>query len=116
MAKGSDAKLLEEARRIAQVLPKIAGALPKDLEARRFSELVKRFDEGLTAIARLNNERTDAVNHKNSTGKAVFEFIKRVRSTVKGVYGDDSSEYDLVGGTRRSERKPPTRKKNPQEK
>ncbi len=36
--------------------------------------------------------------------------VKRVRSAVKGIYGDDSSEYEMVGGTRKSERKRPVRK------
>jgi len=36
--------------------------------------------------------------------------VKRARSGVKGIYGDDSSQYDLVGGTRRSERKKPRRR------
>ena len=36
--------------------------------------------------------------------------IKRVRAGVKGIYGDDSSQYEMIGGTRMSERKPPARK------
>jgi hypothetical protein len=37
--------------------------------------------------------------------------VKRVRSAIKGVYGDDSTQYEMVGGTRMSERKPRTRKR-----
>jgi hypothetical protein len=40
----------------------------------------------------------------------MWDALKRVRATVKGVYGDDSSEYDLVGGTRLSERRRPGRR------
>jgi hypothetical protein len=36
---------------------------------------------------------------------ALWDCVKRLRATVKGVYSDDSSEYDLVGGTRLSDRK-----------
>jgi hypothetical protein len=32
--------------------------------------------------------------------------MKRIRSVIKGTYGDDSSQYELVGGTRLSDRKP----------
>ena len=39
--------------------------------------------------------------------------IKRARSGVKGIYGDDSSQYELIGGTRRSERKKPRRRSLP---
>jgi len=44
---------------------------------------------------------------------ATWDKVKRVRASVKGLYGDDSSEYDMVGGTRKSERKTPTRKAKP---
>jgi len=40
----------------------------------------------------------------------MWDKVKRVRASVKGLYGDDSSEYEMVGGTRKSERKTPTRK------
>jgi hypothetical protein len=36
---------------------------------------------------------------------AAWDKVKRMRAGVKGLYGDDSIEYELVGGTRRSERK-----------
>lgn len=35
--------------------------------------------------------------------------VKRVRSTIKGIYGDDSIQYQMAGGTRLSDRKPPRR-------
>jgi hypothetical protein len=40
----------------------------------------------------------------------VWEKVKRVRAGVKGNYGDGSSQYEMVGGTRLSERKSPKRK------
>ena len=42
---------------------------------------------------------------------SIWDMVKRMRSYVKGTYGDDSSEYDLVGGTRMSDRKKAVRKK-----
>ena len=41
---------------------------------------------------------------------SLWDTIKRVRATVKGAYGDDSSEYELVGGTRVSEHRRPARR------
>src|SRR5262245_20742839 len=110
MSHHSDTKLMDEARRILQVLPKIGGQLPKELDGKRLAEIVKRFDDQLNSLVRLNNERTDAVNQKNDTSQVLHDFLKRVRSTVKGVFGDNSTEYQLVGGTRLSERKAPVRK------
>jgi hypothetical protein len=40
----------------------------------------------------------------------VWDKVKRVRAGVKSIYGDDSSEWEMIGGTRLSERKSPTRR------
>jgi hypothetical protein len=42
---------------------------------------------------------------------SAWDKVKRLRAGVKGLYGDDSTQYELVGGTRRSERKRPRRTK-----
>ena len=44
---------------------------------------------------------------------SVWDKIKRIRFGVKSLYGDDSIQYDFVGGTRVSDRKPWTRKQVP---
>jgi hypothetical protein len=44
---------------------------------------------------------------------ALWDKVKRVRKGVKANYGDDSSQYEMVGGTRTSERQPRTRKAVP---
>ena len=53
---------------------------------------------------------TDLRNQRDALLSATWDKVKRVRASVKGLYGDDSSEYEMVGGTRRSERKSPVRK------
>ena len=40
----------------------------------------------------------------------MWDKIKRVRAGVKANYGDDSQQYEMVGGTRTSERKQRVRK------
>ena len=47
----------------------------------------------------LRSQRDDAY----TTG---WKYIIRMRNGIKGYYGDDSSEYEMAGGTRRSEYKP----------
>ena len=54
-------------------------------------------------LAALRNER-DALYF------SLWDKVKRVRNAVKGIYGDDSSQYEMVGGIRLSERKTRTRK------
>jgi hypothetical protein len=61
----------------------------------------------------VNDLRTlliDRLNQRNDAYASLWDSVKRVRSGVKGIYGDDSSQYELVGGTRASERKPRARR------
>ena len=56
-----------------------------------------------TSLLNMRNQRDDVYAN-------VWDGMKRVRAAVKGIYGDNSSQYEMVGGTRLSERKSPTRK------
>lgn len=58
----------------------------------------------LTAIAPLDAEINKLESQLND---------KRVRASVRGIYGDDSAQYELVGGTRMSERKARARRTLP---
>jgi hypothetical protein len=60
-------------------------------------------------ITALEVELTNLRNQRDEYCLAVWDGVKRVRASIKGLYGDDSSEYEIVGGTRRSERKKPRR-------
>ena len=44
----------------------------------------------------------DAFFHKIA---GIWDVVKRVCAGVKAIYGDDSSQYEMVGGTPMSERK-----------
>jgi hypothetical protein len=58
----------------------------------------------------LDAQLTDLRNRRDALFSAIWDKLKRIRAGVKGIYGDDSSQYEMVGGTRMSERKPPARK------
>jgi len=47
-------------------------------------------------------------NHLDARENGLRDFNRRILSAVEAQYGRDSSEYELVGGTRLSERKRPT--------
>ena len=66
-----------------------------------------------TEIDALDAQYTSLRNQRDALLGATWDKVKRVRASVKGLYGDDSSEYEMVGGTRRSERKTPTRAPKP---
>lgn len=65
-------------------------------------------------ITSLEIQLTDLRNQRDEVYGTGWEYITRMRSGVKAIYGDDSSEYEMVGGTRRSERKPRSRRSNGQ--
>ncbi len=61
-------------------------------------------------MTRLEAQLTDLRNQRHALGFQVWDKVKRVRNGVKAIYGDDSSQYEMVGGTRLSERKTYARK------
>ncbi|MGA7195394.1 MAG: hypothetical protein WBW94_17380 [Anaerolineales bacterium] len=61
-------------------------------------------------ITNLETQLTNLRNERDALYVSIWEKVKRVRAGVKGNFGDDSSQYEMVGGTRLSERKSPTRK------
>jgi hypothetical protein len=41
---------------------------------------------------------------------SAWDKVKRARAGVKAAYGDDSSQFEMIGGTRTSDRKTRSRK------
>jgi hypothetical protein len=61
-------------------------------------------------IKTLEAQLTDKRNLRETQYGTLWDKVKRVRSAVKDTFGDDSTQYELVGGTRLSDRKPYRRK------
>ena len=61
-------------------------------------------------IASLESQLMDARNKRDTLYDGLWQKLVRVRLAAKVTFGDDSSQYELFGGTRRSDRKPRTRK------
>jgi hypothetical protein len=61
-------------------------------------------------ISRLETLLTDKRNQRDDLFFDTWDKVKRARAGIKATFGDDSSEYELVGGTRISDRKSPVRK------
>ena len=75
-----------------------------------FTDDVTQVQSIQTQIVALEKQLAGLRNQRNDRLMGLWESIKRMRTSIKGAYGDDSSEYDLVGGTRRSEYKRTPRK------
>ena len=64
-----------------------------------------------TEITNLELRLTDLRNQRDDVNSQSWNYIVRLRAAIKGIYGDDSSQYEMIGGTRRSDRKPRARRK-----
>jgi hypothetical protein len=84
---------------------------PGMLTQAEFADAVAQAHAIQSQINGLELQLIDLRNKREARLTSIWEAVKRARSSVKGIYGDDSSEYELVGGTRMSERKKAVRKK-----
>ena len=64
-------------------------------------------------LATLELQLTNTRNQRDALYIGLWDKVKRVRAGVKANYGDDSSQYEMVGGTRLSDRKSPVRRSLP---
>jgi len=69
-------------------------------------DMVKALQE---KIFLLQNQLLDIRNQRDAACIGIWDKVKRARAGIKATYGDDSTEYEIAGGTRRSERKKPRR-------
>jgi hypothetical protein len=82
------------------------GSNPEDYEAEvtGYSDEENEYNGEVAAL-------DDRQNRLNTRDRGLGNWNTRILSLVKGRYGADSYEYELVGGVRTSERKKPTKKK-----
>jgi hypothetical protein len=64
-------------------------------------------------ISKLELQLADKKNQRELVYTSMWDKIKRLRAGVKATFGDDSQQYEMVGGTRASERKSPRRTSTP---
>jgi hypothetical protein len=60
-------------------------------------------------ISKLEKLLADKRNQRDVLYLGMWDKVKRVRAGVKANYGDDSQQYEMVGGKRLSDRKSPRR-------
>lgn len=75
------------------------------------------FKASMTAVqsasGTVESKRTELnglITNRDVKTSSLNDLVSRARSGVRASFGPDSTEYEQVGGTRRSERKTPTRK------
>ena len=53
---------------------------------------------------------TELRNQRDDLFGACWDALKRLRSAIKGIFGDNSTQYEMIGGKRLADRKPAGRK------
>ena len=106
---------LENARHILaglkQITPKpdfgptITEAL-YEAEVSGYSDDLDAYNSGLAEV-------DDKSNRLDDRKQRLHDFNQRIQAAVKALYGPDSSEFELVGGLRRRDRKKRVRKPKP---
>lgn len=110
MLTGSIPKLLQEAGRVKEALEKIGDGLPAGASVTELEAKITALDTAVSELDALNAERTRLVNMKREQAQLLSDYIVQIRLAVKVAYGPDSSEYEMTGGTRASQRKKRVRK------
>src|SRR5262249_21124689 len=109
--KGYPSDVLAQATDILAACKQIDPALKAGtLTQAAFAEDLTQVQAMQSQIQSLELQLIDLRNRRDERLVDMWDTIKRVRATIKGTYGDNSSEYELVGGTRMSERRRPVRK------
>lgn len=80
-----------------------------DLTPQKLETLLAQIHDNQAQMDALDAQLVDRRNHRDDMYLEVSDIRTRVRAGVKAAHGGNSSQYEMVGGTRTSERKSPTR-------
>jgi hypothetical protein len=109
-----ESDVIEQAKVIADAWAQIDPELTfGELNQARLKEQLDSVIPIEHEIMSLETRLTNLRNERDSAYEVIWDQAKRVRMGVKVIYGDDSSQYEMVGGTRLSDRKPVSRKPAP---
>ena len=70
---------------------------------------IKDLHQVESDLSKLELQLMEMRKERDDLQQYTWNHVKHVRAAVKGLYGDDSLQYQLVGGTRLSDRKSPRR-------
>lgn len=76
----------------------------KDVTLKGFQDDVSSLGDLLTSIQEKEDELTPLRNQRDDLALRLNDNCTRARAGIKGYFGTNSTEYELAGGTRASER------------
>jgi hypothetical protein len=109
-ASSSVPKLVQEAVKVKEVLDKIGQELPGGVSSKALSQQLDGLNGAISKLDSAKAEVTKLLNVKNESAKAMRAFLVKAKLAIKVQFGPDSSEYEMAGGKRASDRKRPVRK------
>lgn len=97
-----------------QILAGVKQITPKPdfgpaLTAEMYETEINGYSQDLDAYNGELAATDDTSNRLDDRKRRLHDLSLRIQAAVKATYGPDSSEFELVGGLRRSDRKRPTR-------
>ncbi|CAG0970667.1 hypothetical protein ANRL3_01479 [Anaerolineae bacterium] len=82
----------------------------KDVTLKDFQTAMGAAQTADDAVESMRRQLDALINQRNAHNATLTELTTRALSGIRGFFGPDSNEYEQAGGTRKSERKKPTRK------
>lgn len=105
--------IIEQARAVLEAWKTIDATVKiGDLDVAAMEAGLAQAGAHYAQIDSLESQITDARNQRDAHLGVVWDMVKRVRTGVKAIYGDDSSQYEMIGGTRLRDRKSPSRRQS----
>ena len=85
----------------------------KDFTAADLAALEAEVKSADDLVEAKRAELTPLLNARNDKAARLNAVLVQARKAIAGYFGEDSDEYELAGGTRKSERKSPGRRTAP---
>ena len=90
---------LQQARSVLTAWPQINDGLTfGDLNLEALTMDVESVGSTHAQINNLETQLTHLRNQRDAQMLAVWDKVKRVRAGIKSIYGDDFSEWEMIGG------------------
>ena len=102
--------ILFDADRLIQVWTENPTFSMGDVTLESFKAAVDKLRAVRKARDEIRVKLTKFIDDTNDQKDLIDELVVRGRSGVKATFGPNSAQYEQVGGTRQSDRKPPRRK------
>ena len=102
--------VVEDSRQILTVWTANTDFRLGDITLPKFKASADQLQATLDKIAETELELKALINARDDQAVALNEWNTRAHSGIRGAFGPDSTEYEQAGGTRKSERKKPSRR------